>query len=72
MRREESIMKTLEFTSSELSEFKKLLKWGISNSWDNYYASKDEEDKEGFKRLATKYENMFNKFFESSPKENLK
>ena len=55
-------MKTLEFTDSELLEFKKLLKWGISNSLDNYYASQDEEDKEGFKRLATKYESMFNKF----------
>ena len=65
-------MKTLEFTCSELSEFKKLLKWGISNSWDNYYASQDEEDKEGFKRLATAYEKMYNKFFECSPKENLK
>lgn len=49
-------MKTLEFTHSELSEFKKLLKWGIEISWDNCYASIDEEDKEGFKRLATKYE----------------
>ena len=57
-------MKTLEFTDSELEEFKHLLKWAISNSWDNYYASIDEEDKEGFKRLATKYEKMFNKFFE--------
>ena len=57
-------MKTLEFTDSELSEFKKLLKWGISNSWDNYYDSIDEEDKEGFKRLASKYEKIFNKFFE--------
>ena len=65
-------MKTLEFTRSELSEFKKLLKWGISTSWDNYYASIDEEDKEGFKRFATNYEKMYNKFFESSPKENLK
>lgn len=61
-------MKTLEFTSSELSTFKKLLKWGIETSWDNYYASIDEEDKEGFKRLATKYEKMYNKFFEPSPK----
>ena len=61
-------MKTLDFTSSELSEFKKLLKWGIETSWDNCYASIDEEDKEGFKRLATKYEKMFNKFFERSPK----
>ena len=65
-------MKTLEFTRSELSEFKKLLKWGISISWDNHYASIDEEDKEGFKRLATTYEKMYNKFFERSPKENLK
>ena len=55
-------MKTLEFTDSELLEFKRLLKWGISNSWDNYYASQDEKDKEGFKRLATQYENMLNKF----------
>ena len=61
-------MKTLEFTSSELSAFKKLLKWGIETSWDNCYASIDEEDKEGFKRFATKYEKMFNKFFECSPK----
>lgn len=61
-------MKTLEFTRSELSEFKKLLKWGIETSWDNCYASVDEEDKEGFKRLATGYEKMFNKFFERSPK----
>lgn len=68
-------MKTLEFTRSELSEFKKLLKWGIETSWDNCYASYDEEDKEGFKRFATNYEKMYNKFFESSskaPKENLK
>ena len=65
-------MKTLEFTDFELLEFKRLLKWGISTSYDNYYASIDEEDKEGFKRLATKYESMLNKFFESSPKENLK
>jgi hypothetical protein len=57
-------MKTLEFTDSELEEFKHLLKWGIETSWDNCYASIDEEDKEGFKRLATKYEKMFNKFFE--------
>lgn len=63
-------MKTLEFTCSELSGFKKLLEWGISTSWDNCYASIDEDDKEGFKRLATKYEKMYNKFFES--KENLK
>lgn len=49
-------MKTLEFTDLELLEFKRLLKLGISNSWDNYYASQDEEDKEGFKRLAIKYE----------------
>ena len=65
-------MKTLEFTRSELSEFKKLLKWGIEISWDNCYASIDEEDKEGFKRLATEYEKMYKKFFERSPKENLK
>ena len=65
-------MKTLEFTRSELSEFKKLLEWGIATSWDNYYASYDEDDKEGFKRLATNYEKMHNKFFERSPKENLK
>ena len=57
-------MKTLEFTDSELEEFKKLLKWGISNSWDNYYASIDEEDKEGFKRLAIAFEKMYTKFFE--------
>ena len=63
-------MKTLEFTCSELSGFKKLLEWGISTSWDNCYSSIDEDDKEGFKRLATKYEKMYNKFFES--KENLK
>ena len=62
MRRGERIMKTLEFTDLELLEFKRLLKWGISNSWDNYYSSQDEEDKEGFKRLAIKYQNMFNKF----------
>lgn len=62
MRRGKFKMKTLEFTDSELLEFKRLLKWGISNSWDNYYASQDEEDKEGFKRLAIKYENMLNKF----------
>ena len=55
-------MKTLEFTDLELLEFKRLLKWGISNSWDNYYVSQDEEDKEGFKRLATNYEKMLNKF----------
>ena len=61
-------METLEFTSSELSAFKKILKWGIETSWDNCYASIDEEDKEGFKRLATKYEKMYNKFFERSPK----
>ena len=61
-------MKTLEFTSSELSAFKKLLKWGIETSWDNCYASIDEEDKEGFKRHVTKYEKMYNKFFECSPK----
>lgn len=61
-------MKTLEFTRSELSEFKKLLKWGIEIGWDNCYASIDEEDKEGFKRLATGYEKMYKKFFERSPK----
>ena len=61
-------MKTLEFTRSELSEFKKLLEWGIEISWDNCYASIDEDDKEGFKRLATKYEKMYNKFFECPPK----
>ena len=56
-------MKTLEFTDSELEEFKHLLKWAISNSWDNYYASIDEEDKEGFKECAITFEKMYNKFF---------
>ena len=57
-------MKTLKFTDSELEEFKHLLKWGISNSWDNYYDSIDEEDKEGFKECAITFEKMYNKFFE--------
>ena len=57
-------MKTLEFTDSELEEFKHLLKWAISNSWDNCYASVDEEDKEGFKEGAIAFEKMYNKFFE--------
>ena len=56
-------MKTLEFTDSELEGFKRLLKWAISNSWDNYYASIDEEDKEGFKECAITFEKMYNKFF---------
>lgn len=57
-------MKTLKFTDSELEDFKHLLKWAISNSWDDYYVSVDEEDKEGFKRLAITFEKMYNKFFE--------
>ena len=39
-------MKTLKFTDSELEEFKHLLKWGISESWDDYYYYHDEEDKD--------------------------
>lgn len=57
-------MKTLKFTDYELEEFKHLLKWAISTSWDDYYVSVDEEDKEGFKRLAITFEKMYNKFFE--------
>ena len=51
-------MKKLELTDEELEILYDNLCWAIQ----------DEEDKEGFKRLATKYEKMLNKFFERSPK----
>lgn len=39
-------MKTLKFTDSELEEFKQLLKWAISESWEDYHYYHDEEDKD--------------------------
>ena len=39
-------MKTLKFTYSELEEFKHLLKWAISESWNDYHYYHDEEDKD--------------------------
>ena len=57
-------MKTLEFTDSELEEFKHLLKWAISESWNDYHYYQDEEDKEGSKEGAIIFEKMYNKFFE--------
>ena len=61
-------MKTLEFTNSELEEFKHLLKWAISESWDDYHYYYDEEDKKGFKERAITFEKMYNKFFEPAYK----
>ena len=57
-------MKTLEFTDSELEEFKQILKWAISESWNDYHYYQDEEDKEGSKECANTFEKMYNKFFE--------
>ena len=39
-------MKTLEFTDAELEEFKHLLKWGFSESWNDYHYYHDEEYKD--------------------------
>ena len=61
-------MKILEFTDSELEEFKHLLKWAISESWDDYHYYYDEEDKKGFKEHAITFEKMYNKFFEPAYK----
>ena len=58
----------LEFTDSELEEFKHLPKWAISESWDDYYYYYDEEDKKGFKERAITFEKMYNKFFEPAYK----
>ena len=57
-------MKTLEFTDSELEEFKDLLQWAISESWNDYHYYHDEEDKEGSKEDAITFEKMYTKFFE--------
>ena len=54
----------LEFTDSELKEFKHLLKWAISESLNAYHYYHDEEDKEGSKEGAITFEKMYNKFFE--------
>ena len=61
-------MKTLEFTDSELKEFKGLLKFAISEFLDDYYYYYDEEDKKGFKERAITFEKMYNKFFEPAYK----
>ena len=58
----------LEFTDSELEEFKHLLKWAISESWDDYHYYYDEEDKKGFKERAITFEKMYNKFFKPAYK----